>query len=80
MGIHPGSGQRRITLTGKVLNNAKNIFFLVSGEEKARTVADIICRTRESENLPATHIEPNHGNLIWFLDSEAGSVLKKLEK
>ena len=79
VGIHPGSGQRRITMTGKVINNAKNVFFLVTGEDKARTIADIICRNRKSENYPASHIDPVHGKLTWFLDSGSGSILNKME-
>jgi len=31
-----------VTLTGPVINNADNIFFLVTGSAKATVVADII--------------------------------------
>ena len=37
--FHHITGQRRITLTGNVLNNAKKVTFLISGESKAQIPA-----------------------------------------
>jgi 6-phosphogluconolactonase len=79
VGVHPGTGQKRITLTGKVINNAENVFFLVSGREKAKMVARIICEGSGKEELPATFINPEHGNLSWFLDEAAASLLHNKE-
>ena len=39
---HPETGQKRITVTGKVINNAKRVIFFVTGEEKAEVVKNII--------------------------------------
>lgn len=79
VGIHPESGQRRITLTGKVINNADQVYFLVTGKEKANMVARIICEAGEYQDYPAAHIKPVHGSLSWFLDDAAASLLEKLE-
>ena len=73
--VHPGTGKRRITLTGKVINNAVNIFFLVSGEDKAKMVTRVICEGSGNEELPAAFIMPEHGTLTWFLDEAAASLL-----
>ena len=35
---HPVSGQSRITITGKTINNAGHIFFLVTGKNKAKII------------------------------------------
>jgi 6-phosphogluconolactonase len=69
--VHPVTHQKRITLTGKVINNASYIAFLVSGESKSQVVADIINHSAESEKYPASKISPVNGELIWFLDKEA---------
>ena len=73
---HPESGQKRITLTGKVINNARNIFFLVTGKEKSATLSRII-DSDERLKFPAGLVEPVHGKLEWYLDNEAARLLCK---
>ncbi len=70
VGIHPESKQNRITLTGKVINQAQNVHFIVSGESKASVVKEILEETKE---YPASGIQPV-GELIWFLDEAASAV------
>jgi len=67
--FHPITGQPRITLTGKVLNNAKKVAFLVSGESKGRIFDEIIHNTINSSVYPASHIHPI-GELHWFVDED----------
>lgn len=73
---HPDTGQKRITLTGKTLNNANRIYFLVTGENKAKRVSQIMNNLKKSPQFPAYHIAPEHGQLVWFLDEDAA---KKME-
>uniref|UniRef100_UPI003216216B 6-phosphogluconolactonase n=1 Tax=uncultured Draconibacterium sp. TaxID=1573823 RepID=UPI003216216B len=68
---HPVTGQKRITLTGNVLNNANQVFFLVTGENKAMRVAEIMNDNDAAKLLPAYYISPQNGELIWFLDEPA---------
>ncbi len=68
---HPDSGQRRITITGGVINNAKTVAFLVTGENKSGRVRQILQRESGYEKLPASLVTPNSGSLLWFMDSEA---------
>ena len=68
---HPGTGQKRITLTGNVLNNANQIILMVSGQAKAERISEIMNNTPAAKKLPAYHIQPMAGNLSWFLDADA---------
>ncbi len=71
---HPESGQKRITLTGKVINASSQVFFLVTGSGKANVLAEIFGRTGEYETYPTTHIsakcEPT-----FYIDEAAGANL-----
>ncbi|MET7027797.1 6-phosphogluconolactonase [Sediminicola luteus] len=73
--IHPDSGQRRITITGKIINNAKEVAFLVTGAGKAEKVEEIMKKEGDYANYPATLVAPTSGQLIWFLDSDAAKGL-----
>jgi 6-phosphogluconolactonase len=64
---------QRVTLTLPVINNARNIIFLVTGKEKANAVKEVM----EEKNplLPASMVRPVKGTLSFVLDSEAASLL-----
>ena len=68
---HPESKQKRITLTGKVINNALEIVFLVTGKQKAEKVRAVLENDVEAFSFPANKIKPIHGKLAWYLDNEA---------
>ena len=63
----------RLTLTYFVLNNARHILFLVSGEKKAKIVKTVFEDARVF--LPATRIKPFNGKITWLLDKNAASLL-----
>ncbi|MTI39929.1 6-phosphogluconolactonase [Fulvivirga lutimaris] len=69
--IHPDSGQRRVSLTGRVINNAKEVAFLVTGADKKEKVTSILAQDAASKDYPASLVQPKSGNLIWFLDEAA---------
>lgn len=69
--VHPVSGQKRITLTGKVINNAENVFFLVTGSGKANVVGEIINKEGNYKSYPASLVDPVDGNFKWYLDKLA---------
>jgi len=64
---------KRISLTLPVLNKAKHIIFLVSGENKAHAVKEML----ESKNskLPAALVKPENGSLLLVIDEAAASLL-----
>lgn len=69
---HPVTKQIRITATGKLINNAVNVFFIVTGSGKAEKVAQILNREEGWKELPASQVNPAHGELVWLLDEAAG--------
>lgn len=73
--VHPVSHQKRITITGRVINNAENVRFLVTGKNKAEIIKKIIKKETAVLNLPASLVVPVNGSLEWILDAEAGSLL-----
>jgi 6-phosphogluconolactonase len=70
---HPVSKQKRITLTGSVINNAKKNVFIVSGESKSKIVDVILNKKEGFEKLPASFVNPPDGELIWLLDKSANA-------
>jgi 6-phosphogluconolactonase len=72
---HPASGQKRITLTGNTLNNSDEVVFLVTGMNKKEKVFEILRKKGQWKNYPASHISPESGKLIWFLDDASAALL-----
>ena len=71
--VNPYSKQKRITVTGRIINHARTIVFLVTGESKSEMVARIIDRKDGWDKLPASLVKPWDGELFWLLDHEAAS-------
>ena len=65
----------RITLTLPVLNAARRVLFLVSGENKATALRLAL---ESSGHLPAQLVNPSKGELLWLADSAAAGKLKGL--
>lgn len=73
---HPDSGQIRVSLTGKVINAAKNVVFLVTGSNKADKVKEIIEQPEVAEKkYPAALVQPDSDNLYWYLDEAAAEKM-----
>lgn len=68
---HPESGQKRITITGQVINIAKEVAFLVTGDSKSEKVREVIQKEGNHAKYPASLVSPTSGNLSWFLDKAA---------
>ena len=74
--VVPGEEKHdRITLTLPVLNKAKNVIFLVTGNEKAEVLRDVMQGSDIS--LPASMVMPEEGGLLYLADAGAGSLLKE---
>jgi len=72
---HPDSGQRRISLTGGVINVAKRVSFIASGREKAGVIREIFQKEGRYMEYPAFYVDPSSGNLEWYLDQDATYLL-----
>ncbi|XP_049819766.1 6-phosphogluconolactonase [Aethina tumida] len=68
----PKPPPERVTLTFKVINNARNCVFAMCGKEKADMVKRILV---DKEDLPSTRVKPVGGNLYWIVDKDAGQYL-----
>jgi 6-phosphogluconolactonase len=69
------NGQERITFTYPLINAARQLFFLVSGKEKAAMVKEAIEGSQPKKIIPVHGVKPEDGNLTWMLDKDAASLL-----
>lgn len=60
----------RYTLTLPVINHARHVAFLVTGEEK-RAIVRRVLGSNATRELPASLVQPVHGPAHWFLDRDA---------
>ncbi len=65
----------RLTFTLPVLNRAAYVMFLVSGDEKAEIVREVL--ENKNASLPSQKVNPSDGKLVWLLDRGAGSRLSR---
>lgn len=65
----------RVTLSPLVFNQAREIWFLVTGAGKAETLRNVLKGERNLEKYPAQRIRPVDGNLVWMVAEAAASYL-----
>jgi 6-phosphogluconolactonase len=69
----------RISLTLQVINNARNVFFLVSGQEKKEILKTVLAEQRNpTTSYPAARVHPQ-GSLVWFVDEACSRDLPVTE-
>ncbi len=73
--VDPESQQKRVTLTGTVINMARRITFMATGEEKQEIVSQIINNEPPAKKYPAAKIVPKNGTIDWYLDSLAADLI-----
>jgi 6-phosphogluconolactonase len=66
----------RLTLTLRVINDAANIIFLVSGESKAAALHAVLEGDADPHAWPARMVQPTRGGkLTWLIDQDAATQL-----
>jgi len=65
-------GQPRLTITVPVINQARNVIFLVAGASKRPALAQVFAAEGDSAAYPSRLVQPN-GHLWWLLDAAAGN-------
>ncbi|MEO6404427.1 MAG: 6-phosphogluconolactonase [Ferruginibacter sp.] len=66
----------RVSFTIPLINNASNIFFLVTGKDKSSIVKKVLQSSHVPLEIPAQFITSKNNNLYWYLDEQAASDLK----
>jgi 6-phosphogluconolactonase len=69
----PADPPLRLTLTFRVLNQAANAYFLVTGSNKARALHQILTGTADPNTCPAAGVRLASGTLIWWVDRDAAA-------
>lgn len=65
----------RITLTKNIVNHADHIVFMISGKAKAHALHEVLEGEKNADLYPAQVIIPTQGELHFFTDEEAASLL-----
>ena len=67
----------RLTFTFPTINNASNIIFLVSGKNKAEVLKEVLEGEKNCDKFPSQCVRAEKGKILWFVDEDASSMLKK---
>ncbi|CAK9253945.1 unnamed protein product [Sphagnum jensenii] len=71
----PKPPPQRISLTVQCINSAAHVMFIVLGASKAEVLQRVFERPALPGALPAQMVQPNEGDLSWFIDKDAASKL-----
>jgi 6-phosphogluconolactonase len=77
VGIHPSTGQQRITLTGPTICQALQVVFLVTGANKAKLLSQIFAKDPISQVYPAAHVHSIDGVAEFYIDQSASDSLDR---
>ncbi len=67
---------QRITLTKIIVNHADHIVFMISGKDKANALREVLEGEKNPDLYPSQVISPTQGELHFFTDEAAASLLK----
>lgn len=70
----------RITLTAATINNARNVTFLVAGDDKAEALKNVLEGSYQPEVYPSQLIRPRNGTLLWMVDKAAARLLSEFKQ
>jgi 6-phosphogluconolactonase len=70
----------RITLTWPVINQGREVAFLIEGAGKTQVLHDVLLGPYQPETYPSQLIRPASGELEMLLDAAAAAKLPALEK
>ena len=70
---NPYNGQKRIAMTGQTIIGAKLVAYLITGENKAKVVADIYS---SGDTGPAAYVAHHSSYVELFVDKEAASEIQ----
>jgi len=73
----PALSTRRMTFTYPLINHAAQVLFLVTGDDKAEPLAEVLEGERAPGRLPSQAVAPIEGELLWLIDEQAAGWLQE---
>ncbi len=73
----PQLATTRLTFTYPLINAARRVLILVSGEGKAATLRDVLAGPQDRQRFPVQGVQLHRGNLTWLVDEAAYSQVKQ---
>lgn len=70
----PDVDQWRISMSAPLFNHGRTVAFLITGEEKARLLREVLLGPLDPDRLPAQLIAPE-GKLLWLVDDAAAALV-----
>jgi 6-phosphogluconolactonase len=67
----------RVTLTSPVINQARDVFFVIAGPDKASPLKSVLLGPYQPEEFPTQMIQPKTGRVTLLLDSAAAALLPR---
>jgi 6-phosphogluconolactonase len=71
----PKFKSNRLTMTTRLINNAREIVVATSGSEKADALAAALGSDRNPLHIPSQRLDPKNGSLTWLVDKDAAAKL-----
>lgn len=71
----PQLGTTRLTFTYPLINAARRVLILVSGEAKADALRDVLAEPPDSTRYPVQGVQLRKGNLTWLVDRAAYALV-----
>lgn len=71
----PVKGTERVTLTFPALNAAREVVFVVAGQDKARPLHALLEGHGSAAEIPARGVAPSAGTLTFLIDEAAAALL-----
>lgn len=65
----------RLTVTPPVINHAGRVWFLVTGEDKAEALAQVLGGEADPNEVPSAIVRPEDGEVIFWTDQAAASAV-----
>jgi 6-phosphogluconolactonase len=65
----------RVSFTFALINAAANVLFVVSGNDKAAALREVLRGSLDVARLPAQGVRPTQGALVWLVDAGVAKEL-----
>ena len=73
----PQLATTRLTFTYPLINAARRVLILVSGEAKAAALRNVLAGSQDEHRFPVQGVQLRRGNLTWLVDQAAYSQVKQ---